>query len=125
MPQTGTTAFRVQFVMAASITLQTSRSITLYAKIIISNNSRKVNNNPAAGNALAGRVYLPDSISDLFPVDLPLLDLHNHINSLAMLAAHKFSVQPCIYDHLGCLNTDYSCTERQDIAVVMLSGKLC
>ena len=40
-----------------------------------------------------------------------------------MLSAHEFCIQPLIYDHLSCLDTDNSCSKCKDVGIIVLSGK--
>ena len=41
----------------------------------------------------------------------------------AKLSAHEFCIQPLIYDHLSCLDTDNSCSKCKDVGIIVLSGK--
>ena len=61
----------------------------------------------------------------LSPMELSFFNIHNHIDSLTMFAAHKFRVQPGVHNHLRHLDSDYPRAECKNITVIMLSGKLC
>ena len=56
---------------------------------------------------------------------LLIFNLHDHVYSCLMASALKLSVQPCLHDILRQFHTYDAGAERQDIRVVVLSGKPC
>ena len=56
---------------------------------------------------------------------LLILNMHDHIHPSLVAAALKACVQPLVNDHLCELTSDNACTKRENVGVVMHSGKFC
>ena len=56
---------------------------------------------------------------------LIFFDRHNHIYTILVTSPKELCTKKCIKDHLCHLDSNYSCTERNHICIIMFSCHLC